>query len=193
MALALLARCRVVALVFLVIGLFCALASRVILVIAAVNVSTWWTFVVWLPFGPLLFRLQYPDLARSSMLFRFATLPCLVLYLALGPGPAYRDYFRQKKAATDGYALEAHRSKDKRTKSSGPTVDVGADLEQRWVTNYREFQRLNAWSEALELRKRDLLRSDLEGNRAYEVELAQYHAALVKAKAEREALAAAAK
>jgi hypothetical protein len=123
-------------------GFFCALASRVLLVIAAVKVSGWWAFGVVLPLGPLLFRLKYPDLARSSMLFRFATLSCLLLYLAFGPGLSYRDHFRQKaekKPATEGYALEANRTKDKPAKSSGPTVNVGADLEQRWLQTIANF------------------------------------------------------
>jgi hypothetical protein len=188
---------RVPALVFLVLGLFCAVVSRILLVTAALSVSGWWVLGVLLPFGPLFFRLNYPDLARSPAMLRLATVPCLFLYFVLGPGASYKERF--SKAARPGftqpvhYGFEASRSKAKKSNAPGPVVDVGADIEQRSLANFREFQRLNAWGEALKLRKRDLLHSDAEGNRAYEIELAQYNAALAKANAERSALAALAK
>jgi hypothetical protein len=43
--------------------------------------------------------------------------------------------------------------------------------------------------EQLKLRKRDLLHSDIEGNRVYAVDLASYNDALAKATAEKNALA----
>ena len=61
-------------------------------------------------------------------------------------------------------------------------------LEERRVENSREFQRLQAWSEALRLKKRDLLHSDVQGNIAYQAEFAQYNEALAKATAEKNAL-----
>jgi len=189
MAFPLLRNGEVSALVFLIIGLLCAVISRILLLIAALDVSVWWAFGVWLPFGPLLFRLSYPDLARSSMIFRFATLPCLFFYFVLGPGSSYHHRFSnltQRSSAPPGrYSLEA-----KARNSSGPVVDPSPSVEDRRVANFREFQRLYAWSEALKFRKRDLLHSDTEGNRAYEIELAQYQAALAKANAERNVLAA---
>ena len=54
--------------------------------------------------------------------------------------------------------------------------------EQRRDENQREFQRLNAWSQSLRLKKRDLLHSDVHGNVAYEAELGQYEAALATRK-----------
>jgi hypothetical protein len=182
------------ALVFLIIGLLCAVVSRILLLIAALDVSVWWAFGVWLPFGPLLFRLSYPDLARSSMIFRFATLPCLFFYIVLGPGSSYHHRFSnltQGSPAPPGrYSLEGRGPRAKARNSSGPAVDPSPNVEERRIANFREFQRLYAWSEALKLRKRDLLHSDTEGNRNYEIELAQYQAALAKANAERNALAA---
>jgi hypothetical protein len=182
------------ALVFLIIGLLCAVVSRILLLIAALDVSVWWAFGVWLPFGPLLFRLSYPDLARSSMIFRFATLPCLFFYIVLGPGSSYHHRFSnliQGSPAPPGrYSLEGRGPRAKARNSSGPVVDPSPNVEDRRIANFREFQRLYAWSEALKLRKRDLLHSDTEGNRNYEIELAQYQAALAKANAERNALAA---
>jgi len=68
-----------------------------------------------------------------------------------------------------------------------------SSLDERRAANTREFARLNAWKDALRLRKRDLLNSDVAGNEAYTVELAQYNAALAKANAERSALWPAAK
>jgi len=180
--------------VFLIIGLLCAVISRILLLIAALDVSVWWAFGVLLPFGPTLFRLSYPDLARSSMIFRFATLPCLFFYFLLGPGPSYHHRFsnltQRSSAPAAHYSLEGRGPGGKARNSSGPVVDVGANIEERRIAIFREFQRLNAWSEALKLRKRDLLHSDTEGNRAYEIELAQYQAALAKANAERNELAA---
>jgi hypothetical protein len=41
------------------------------------------------------------------------------------------------------------------------------------------------WSEALRLKKRDLLHGDVQGNIAYNAEVAQYNAALAKATAEK--------
>jgi hypothetical protein len=92
------------------------------------------------------------------------------------------------------YALEA-RPNGMRTNTggSGPKVELTPGVEERRTANTREFERLRAWSDALRLRKRDLLHSDTEGNRAYELELAQYNAALEKANTERSALWPAAK
>jgi uncharacterized protein YccT (UPF0319 family) len=61
-------------------------------------------------------------------------------------------------------------------------------LEARRAANATELQRLTEWSEALHVKKRDLLRSDVDGNRAYIAEVAEYNTALTKATAERNAL-----
>jgi hypothetical protein len=180
------------AFIFLIIGLVCAIISRILLAIAACGISVWWSLGVWLPFGPLLFRLSYPDLARSSMLFRFATLPCLFLYFVLDPGPTYRHQLwkgTQTGTAPGRYALENHDPGSKKSKVSGPAGGREPSIEERRAGNFREFQRLHVWDDALKLRKRDLLHSDAEGNRIYEIELAQYKGALANANAEKDALA----
>jgi hypothetical protein len=191
-ALALLKKCPVSAFVFLIIGLVCAIISRILLFIAALDVSIWWALGVFLPFGPLLFRLNYPDLARSSMMFRFATLPCFFLYFIIGPGLAYRHHLSKVielgSAQPVHYGLEVPGRSRKGKNSAGPIVETAPSLEERRAANFREFQRLRAWSEALKLRKRDLLHSDVEGNRIYNLELAEYNAALGKANAERSAI-----
>jgi hypothetical protein len=184
----------VLAFVFLVIGLLCAIISRILLVMAALDVSAWWALGVWLPFGPLLFRLNYPDLAHSSRVLRLATIPCFFFYLVLGPALSYKH--RLSKTTQKGsaqpvhYSLETHKLRGKPSKSSGPVVELTPNIEERRAANFREFQRLYAWNEALKLRKRDLLHSDTERNRAYDLELAQYNAALQKANAEKAAIPA---
>jgi len=184
----------VLAFVFLVIGLLCAIISRILLVIAALDVSAWWTLGVLLPFGSLLFRLNYPDLAHSSRLSRLAAIPCFFFYLVLGPGLSYKHHLSEATQAGSAqpvhYGLETHKPHGKPSQSSGPVVELTPNIEDRRAANFREFQRLYAWNEALKLRKRDILHSDAEGNRAYDLELAQYNAALQKANAEKNAIAA---
>jgi hypothetical protein len=179
----------VVALVFLAIGLVCVLIGRILLIRAAFGVSVWWGLGIFLPFGPLLFRLSYPDLAPLSRTFRLVALPCILVYFVLRPGPLsgsnYDRFFKHKdvpSAPANHYGLE------KVSKAI-----VAPSLEQRRAINATELERLTAWSQALRLKKRDLLHSDVEGNAAYNAEVLQYTAALTKATAEKNALAAATK
>lgn len=169
-----------VALVFLCIGLICALIGRILLIGAAFGVSVWWGLGVFLPFGPLLFRLSYPELAPLSRYFRLAVLPCVLGYVYLQPNAfstIRRGEFLKSAqgpaAPSDHYALE----------KSAPT-----SVTEKRAANNREFQRLAEWSEALRLKKRDLLHSDVQGNIAYNAEVAQYNAALAKANADKNAL-----
>lgn len=147
---------------------------------AAFGVSVWWGLGIFLPFGPLLFRMTYPDLAPLSRMFRLFALPCFLAFLVLRPGPmsgSHYDHFFKRKdvpaAPADHYAIEK-------------IAQVNAD--ERRAANEREFQRLSAWGETLRLKKRDLLHSDVQGNMAYDAELAQYNSALAKATADKEAL-----
>ena len=164
-------------LVFLAIGVVCSLIGRILLVGAAFAVSAWWGLGVFLPFGPLLFRLSYPDAAPTSRYFRLAAFPCFLAFFVFQPDVLSK--LRQGEllksaqtpaAPTNSYALEQ------------------IDLEKRLVANERDFQRLDAWSIKLRLQKRDLLRSDVKGNIAYNAERAQYEAELAKATAEKNAL-----
>jgi hypothetical protein len=182
------------ALFFLALGLACTLVGRILLASAAFGISVWWGLGVFLPFGPVLFRMNYPDLAPASRRFRVAALPCLLMAMALGPGvrPAFHhDHYKIKQVkspgAPAGYAMET----TPRRASSSPAKSAPVNLVKRAAALDKEFERLASWSEKLRLEKRDLLHSDVEGNRAFDLELAQYNAALAKANAEKSALAAA--
>lgn len=185
-------------LVFLIIGLLCAIVGRILLASAAFGVSVWWGIGVFVPFGPLLFRLNYPDAEQRSRMFRLAALPCFFLYILLGPGAGQLTYFHHKtkdvqppRGFPPQYAMEV--SSKNKTTARAPQIETAPSLEKRRAANAQEFVRLNAWKEALRLRKRDLLHSDIPGNEAYTVELAQYNAAFAKANAERSVLWPAAK
>ena len=61
-------------------------------------------------------------------------------------------------------------------------------LQNRRAANAKELRRLTEWSEGLRLKKRDLLRSDAQGNIAYNAEVVEYNSALAKATAEKNTL-----
>ncbi|HWY50873.1 MAG TPA: hypothetical protein VNW72_05260 [Chthoniobacterales bacterium] len=170
------------ALIFLVIGVLCALIGRILLSSAAFRVSVWCGLGVFLPFGPLLFRLSHPHVAPSSKTFRLAALPCILAYILLRPeslsGAYYNKFLNDKTVHS---APAAPYGVEKVSKRRTP-------LEEHRIANNREFERLAAWNEALRFKKRDLLNSDVEGNRAYNIEVAQYNAALAKANADKTAL-----
>jgi hypothetical protein len=170
----------VAGLIFLGIGVVCALIGRILLIGAAFGVSAWWGLGVFLPFGPLLFRLNHPDVAPISRYFRLAVFPCLLAYFLLQPG-GFSKLHRHE-------ALKSAQSPAAPANHYGLEKVTGSMLEQRRTANNREFQRLAEWSEALHLKKRDILHSDAHGNIAYQAELMQYNAALAKATAEKNAL-----
>jgi hypothetical protein len=171
----------VVSIVFLVVGIVCVLIGRILLIGAAFGVSIGWGLGIFLPFGPTLFRISYPELAPWSRTFRLIALPCILVYFVLRPGPpSYDKFFKQKSVASapaDHYGLE------KISK-----VIAAPNLEKRREANEKEFARLAAWNQALKLKKRDLLNSDVQGNVFYEGELSQYKEALAKANAEKQTL-----
>jgi hypothetical protein len=172
---------RVVSLVFLALGLICILIGRILLIRAAFGVSIWWGLGIFLPFGPLIFRLSYPDVAPLSRTFRLIALPCLLAYFVFRPRPPdYDKFFKHKPvplAPSNHYGWE----------KVSQTI-VAPNLEQRRVDNAKELQQLTEWREALTLKKRDLLHSDVQGNIAYDAEVAEFNAALAKAIAERNAI-----
>ena len=172
------------ALIFLALGLVCILIGRVLLIRAAFGVSVGWGFGIFLPFGPFLFRLSYPDLAPLSRTFRLIALPCFLAYFALRPGPlsasTLDQFFKQKEVPS---APANHYGLEKISKAIvAPTVD------QRRAINATELERLTAWSQTLRLKKRDLLHSDVQGNLAYNAEVVEYNVAVTKATAEKNAL-----
>jgi len=183
-----------VSLIFLGLAIVCALISRILLVTAAVNISAGWAFGVFLPFGPLFFRLNYPEAARNSYLFRVATLLCvfgvvisqprMMLHMPkIHPTAASPRLSKQ----TVGYAME----KPGTSKKAAGTPAPAPTLDRRRAANATELERLRGVEAELKLRKRDLLHSDTEGNRIYAIDLASYNEALAKATVEKNALAAA--
>lgn len=184
------------ALVLLGVAVVCALISRVLLITAAVRVSVGWTIGVLFPFGPTFFRLNYPEEARSSMYFRYATLLCALGFLAVGGAKPNLAYYKRRmppqhpprQTEPTGYAMEKVSAK---TLAAVPTPKPTPSLQERRAANAKEFERLRVWQEQLRVRKRDLLHSDVDGNRDYVVDLALYNEALAKATAERNALSAA--
>jgi hypothetical protein len=186
-----------VSLVFLGLAIVCALISRILLLIAAIDISGWWALGVFLPFGPLFFRLNYPEQARNSYLFRAATLLCIFGFVVMRPGLNFSPRgnhhttsFAPQAKQTVGYALE----RPGLSKKPSPAVGVPMPtltLDQRRLTNAKELERLHGLEEQLKLRKRDLLHSDTEGTRVYAIDLASYNDALAKATGEQNALASA--
>jgi hypothetical protein len=180
---------RVLSLVLLGVGVLCALIGRVLLVIAACRISLAWTIGLFLPFGPTFFRLNYPEEARSSAMFRLATLPCIGGYLLLGgvmPGSWHS--FRPDKISSTKLV---HYATEKPTVKSAlaPSPVATPSLEARRAANQQELARLQKCNDQLRLRKRDLLHSDVQGNREYVVDLALYNEALAKATTEHTSLA----
>jgi hypothetical protein len=181
----------VAALVFLIVGVVCSLIARILLFRAALRISVSWAIGVLVPFGPIVFGLAYPEEARASRMVRFAALPCLFFYVLLGPGPALKRDLGNRSASFHpfSYGVEKGRSVAKGTpKPGGPSVELTPSPDERRASNTRDFEHLRAWGEALRLKKRDLLHSDVAGNAAYAIELAQYNAAMEKAKADRATL-----
>jgi len=174
----------VLSLIFLAIGVLLILIGRILLISAAFGVSIWWGFGIFLPFGPLLFRLSYPDLAPMSRTFRLFALPCILAYFVLRPGPLagshYDQFFKQKQVPA---APANHYGMEKVSK-----MIVAPSLDDRRIASAKEMERLKAWSEALRIKKRDLLHSDVEGSKAFNIDVVEYNAALLKATAEQNAI-----
>src|ERR1044071_7530153 len=181
-----------VALVFLLLGVLCGLIARGLLITAAFGISKKWGFGVFFPFGPLFFRLSYPDEARRARMFQLATLPCLFLYVMTSNemlpstrvglvkmGPPEKQYYA---LAAGSYSFKIAGFGSEKAAGNQPSV------EERRAANDKEFQRLRQVSEELRVRKRDLLNSDTEGAKAYNKMAEDYNAALDKFNAEKFAL-----
>jgi hypothetical protein len=180
------------ALVFLLLGVLCGLIARALLITAAFGISKKWGFAVFVPFGPLFFRLSYPDEARRARLFQLATLPCLFLYVMTSNemlpsthvgfvrmGPPEKQYYALAAGSYSwkipGFGTEKAASKE-------------ASIDERRAAIDREFQRLRQVSEELRVRKLHLLNSDTEGTRVYNQMAGDYNTALDKYNAEKFAL-----
>ena len=180
----------VAALLCLTIALICAIIARVLLVIAAINISGWWALGIFLPFGPTLFRLNYPEAARSSFMFRVATLICVFLFVLLGPAGHIHSTHKLSTSKpggmVSGFASEfGHQISRLSTKFE--KIDPQT-IPARRAANDQEFARLKKWDEVLRARKAELLASDVEGNRAYDIDLAEYKTSLANANAEKRKL-----
>jgi hypothetical protein len=183
-----------IALVVLGLAIVCALVARILLLMAAIKISAAWAFGVFLPFGPLFFRLNYPDQARNSSFFRVATLLCVLGFVIYQPRTSHLPGFHsaakyQQSKQTVGYAMEKAGTAKKVTNT--PTPAPTPTLAERRAANETELERLRGVEAELKLRKRDLLHSDTEGNRIYGIDLAAYNEALAKATAEKNTLAGA--
>ena len=193
-------------LVFLCLALASALISRFLLVKAAFSMGIWWGLGVFVPFGPTLFRLNYPEEARQARMFGLATLALTFAYVIASPellpsthigfvksgGPGNTKWhfqfgsylfgkFWKPKPTIGSNIFDPSKPKD----MSAPQAP---SLEERRQANARELADLRAWNERLKLKKRDLLHSDAEGNRMYAIEVDSYNAALTKATSEHAAL-----
>jgi hypothetical protein len=162
-----------------------------LLIKAAFGISKKWGFGVFVPFGPLFFRLSYPDEARRARMFQLATLPCIFLYVMISPemlpstrvglvkmGPPGRQHYALAAGSytlkLPGYGTET---------AAAPSKQPSG--EERRAANDREYLRLRQMSEELRARKRDLLTSDTEGALAYNKLAEEYNAALDKYNAEK--------
>src|SRR5204863_402493 len=126
-----------VSLIFLGLAIVCALISRILLLIAAIDISARWALGVFLPFGPLFFRLNYPEQARNSYLFRVATLLCIFGFVVMRPGLNFSPRgnhgttsFTPQAKQTVGYAME----KPIPSRKTNPAAAVPT-LDQRRATN----------------------------------------------------------
>jgi hypothetical protein len=178
-------------LVFLSLAVLCGLIARILLVTSAFGISKKWGFGVLLPFGPMFFRIKYPDEVRRARAFQLATLPCIFIYVIISPELIPSTQVGLTRIGPPGqqkYALVA----GGRTFSFGGYASEPVSkksLTERPQANVDEFERLRIWSEKLRLRKRDLLNSDEEGALAYNRDASDYNVALDKANAEKFALA----
>ena len=196
-------------LVFLSLALASALISRFLLVKAAFGIGPWWGLGVFIPFGPTLFRLNYPEEARQAWKFGLATLALTFAYVMASPqllpstrvgfgksGSAGNSkwhfqlgsyFFGRSKPTIGSNIFDPSKPKDMSAPKAAPTPT----LEERREKNSKELADLRAWNERLKLKKRDLLHSDTEGNRMYAIEMDSYNAALNKATTERTTLSTA--
>jgi hypothetical protein len=121
-------------------------------------------------------------------LFLYVALVLEAGFLCLRYNPDAFAYYKRrippqrppKQNEPVGYAIE----KVSALKLASPPAPTPT-LDEQHAANAKEFERLRQWGESLRIRKRDLLHSDVDGNREYVVDLALYNQALAKATEER--------
>ncbi len=185
--------------VLLLLAALCSLISRCLLIKAAWSVSKRWGFGIFLPFGPYFFRRQYPDDVQLARKFQLAAIPCVFLYVLISPEmiPDTRVAFirvgppGQEKLALSlgGHVFGGGGSSVSTALTEAKAEQPTFSPEERRIAHEREMKRLTDWSEALRIRRRDLLKSDVEGARAYDRDATAYNEALAKANHESMALA----
>src|ERR1041384_1928846 len=141
-----------VALVFLLLGVLCGLIARALLITAAFGISKKWGFAVFIPFGPLFFRLNYPDEARRARLFQLATLPCIFLYVMTSNEMLPSTHVGFVRMGPPGQQHLAFSAGSFSFKIPGFGTEKAAaanqpSVEERRAANDREFQRLSKVSE----------------------------------------------
>ena len=183
--------------VFLLLAVLCGLISRCLLIKAAWCVSKRWGFGIFLPFGPYFFRRQYPEDVQRARMFQLAAIPFVFIYVLVSPEliPDTRVAFvrvgppgQEKLALSLGGHVFGGGGAIASRATEMPQQQPTASLEERRVALEREMKRLGQWSETLRIRRRDLLKSDVEGARAYDRDAIAYNAALAKANEESMAL-----
>ncbi len=184
--------------ILLGLALVSALISRVLLVQAAFGFSIWWGMGVFAPFGPVIFRLCHPEEAQRARLFGLAALALGFFYVLAAPSilPPINRFGMPKAEKTSAAKAKSFSLPFKdhlffgATPTPAPVAAPTPTLAERRAANAHELAQLREWNEQLRVQKRDLLHSDVEGNRRYEVEFASYTAAWTKAVAEHTALSA---
>lgn len=100
------------AIAFLIAALVCAFVGRILLVTAAFGVSVGWGLtVLFVPFGPLFFRMNYKELAHPTRYWRLATGPLLLLFFLNGGTGSVTSYFHQfgkQDSAEEASAGDTH-------------------------------------------------------------------------------------
>jgi len=181
-------------LVLLILAIASALISRFLLLRAAFGLSVWWGLGIFFPFGPIFFRLCHPEEARQARLFGLAALALTFFYLLSAPSIVPTGRFGTGKSAgaiTNKFTLPFRDHLFFGAKPTPlPTPAPTPTLAERRAANAKELAQLRQWNEQLRIKKRDLLHSDVDGNRQYESELASYNAAYTRAVAEHTVLSA---
>ena len=134
-----------IALVILLVGFLCILIGRILLIGAAFSVSAGWGIGVLLPFGPLFFRLSYPELAPISRYFRLAGVVCIFGFFMMQPGlPSLTNRHRMATKSKIPTAPSNHHGVEKYVYGHPP------NLEERRAANDREMPKATAERDALD-------------------------------------------
>jgi hypothetical protein len=130
--------------------------------------------------------------ARRGFLIQLCAVPFLLMAFVSIPKEVQARYAKSLQGHEEADFKRLPKSKPVVSGTSKPPTPTPAPtptLEERLAANQREFDRLNQWYDVLSSRRRDLTRLDQEGIRQFNTEVAQYQAALQKARGDQAALA----